>query len=65
MVKILTSLGLGGKVKGLGFEGSGDGRQKKLIYYTGAADFEKYTKFSSLSDESKIIEATNKSIRNS
>jgi hypothetical protein len=56
------SLGLGGKIKGLGFEGSGDGRQKKLIYYTGAADFEKYTKFSSLSIEPKIIEAITKSI---
>ena len=60
--KDTDSLGLGGKIKGLGFEGSGDGRQKKLIYYTGATDFEKYIKFSSLSTEPKIIETITKSI---
>lgn len=51
------SLGLGGKVIGLGSETSGDGKQKKLFYYTGAASFEIYEQFSSLASED-LIEAT-------
>jgi len=60
--KDAQSLGLGGKVKGLGSEGSGDGKQKKLLYYTGAAHFEIYQKFSSLSSEDEIVKAIYKSI---
>ena len=60
--KDAQSLGLGGKVKGLGSEGSGDGKQKKLLYYTGAANFEIYQKFSSLSPEDEIVKAIYKSI---
>ena len=62
--KDAQSLGLGGKIKGLGAEGSADGKQKKKFYYTGAANFEIYEKFSSLSDEDLIINAVSKSIEN-
>jgi len=60
--KDAQSLGLGGKVKGLDSESSGDGKQKKLLYYTGAANFEIYQKFSSLSSEDEIVKAIYKSI---
>jgi hypothetical protein len=60
--KTAQSLGLGGKVKGLGSESSIDGKRKKLFFYTGTASFEIYEKFFGLSSEEKIREAIEKSI---
>lgn len=60
--KTPQSLGLGGKVKGLGSEDSTDGKRKKVFFYTGTASFEIYENFSSLSPEEKIREATKESV---